>query len=889
MRKALALVLFVLVLFQSDAQEQLRVSPYEGSLKDFIELAEKENEVKFLFKENWIKGIELNYDGQKDLKLYLADQIQKKGLSILFRDKFIFIIPSNPLIYVETDELYSKLGDDIKIVGETPDQDFEYASVEFITRNGSDQSVLLGAQLYAEEVQQGGVTDGSGRIMIQLPPGFHTIKTNHLGYEETELFIFVKGDGKVELDLFEQSRVLDEVTISTQNAERNVDRTLMGVNTMTLELVKRLPAIYGEVDVVKSLELLPGVSTAGEGTQGFTVRGGNTDQNLLLLDGATIYNASHLFGFFSNINSDFVGSATLYKSSIPPKYGGRASSVLSVTTKEPNFKDLKLKLGVGFVSSKAFADIPLIEDKLGLMVAGRVSYANWILKSQNNVQVLNSRGNFNDMNLKAVYRVSDSDKLTISGYNSFDEFKFAADTSYGWKTQTGSLIWDHIFNKRLSLQAQAGFSDYKFTIAGLSDPFVFDLENGISNGYGNAQLYYDYSAKLKLEAGIEYKKLTINPGVLALSENNPTRPVDLQKEYADLSSTFAQFEYQLSPRVQTESGIRITNYRYLGVRSVNLYATGTPRNENTVIGQQEYADGEVIQSYFNVEPRVALRLTLGLNSSLKVSYNRNHQFLHSLSTTSSITPIEIWKASDQFLPPLRNDQFSIGLFKNLLGGQYETSIEFYYRELTNLIDYKNGSSILLNPSMEQAILVGDGIGYGSELYIKKNIGKLTGWLSYAYSRTQKRIVSDLREETVNNGQLYPSEFDRPHNISLVGSYQLSRRLAFGVNFTYITGLPFTGPEERYFSNGDLITYFSQRNQYRIPDYHRLDLSITVDESLRTEKKLKGSWIFSFFNVYGRRNAYSIFLGQRNTSLPVANQLAILGRLFPSVTYNLRIE
>ncbi len=887
MNRSFIVVIFVLLSHLGWAQELSLSADFSGNLTSFVEKIEEENKVKILTKKQWTNRISIEYQNERNLKSFLTSIIQQNDLSIVYRDQFIVILPSNPLLYVSNEELEAAFGEDLIVIGESAQEE---SSVEFVISviNGANDERLIGASVYIDEISRGGVTDQNGNLTLSIKPGIYTLSTTYVGYERTRTNVFVRGDGSYTQKLFEDSRELEEVQIET-DASSNVTGTSLGVISLSPDLVKKLPSFYGEADVIKSLTLLPGVSTAGEGSQGFTVRGGNTDQNLLLFDGATIYNASHLFGFFSNINTEFIGSATLFKSTIPSRYGGRASSVLVVNSREPSMKDFKLEGGIGIASSKVFTEIPVIEDQTSILLAGRVSYINHLLRNQNNIQVFNSRGNFNDLNVKVVQRAGENGKLTFSGYRSFDEFKFEADTTYGWITETGSVTWDQIISSKLSVRAIGALSDYKFNITGQVNPFDYNLQSGIGNKSGSLQLFYDPGPNIKLEAGGEYKDLTLNPGEFTSVGSDFPELALAQKEYADLTSVFGQAEFLINDQLSMEAGLRFNNYRYLGPRAVNLYSPDSPRNSENVIGSQTFGDGEVIQAYSNLEPRVSIRLTIDELSSLKASYNRNHQYFHSLSTNTSITPIEVWKASDQFLAPLRNDQYSIGYFRNLRASMFEASVELYYRSLDNVIDYKNASRILLNPNMEQAIVIGNGEGYGSEFYLRKTSGRLIGWLSYTYSRTRKQINGASEEETVNEGNWYPSEYDRPHNLSVAGTYHFNRRISVGGNFVFSTGVPFTGPEVRYVTNGTFVTHFANRHQYRIPDYHRLDISLTIDESLRKDRKLKGSWTLSVFNLYGRRNAYSVFIGQRNTSSPVAYQLSVLGRWFPSITYNLRID
>ena len=726
MRKYLCLFYFVCSFTPLIGQDIALKSNFQGSFLKLIQKIESENSVQFLFKSEWVDAITADYSSSDDLSSFLITTTQENGLSIVFRERFIIVIPSNPILYLNAQELEENYGEGVKIVGEKPGDDSP-VQLQVKVVDGADESAIIGVRVFSQELEDGGVTDQSGVITFQVAPGLYTFNLSHLGFEESSTTVLIKGSGTLVLDLFESSVLLDEVSVSAQSAVDNIQSAQMGVTTITPDLVKKLPSLYGEADVLKTITLLPGVSTAGEGTQGFTVRGGNTDQNLLLFDGTTIYNASHLFGFFSNINSEVIGSATLFKSSIPARYGGRSSSVLAVDSKEPSFDEFKMNLGVGMVSSKIFAEIPIVNGKTSMLVAGRKSYTDWILNRQENISIQRSSGKFNDLNLKVLHKLGENDKLSASGYSSFDEFQLASDTSFGWTTQTASLTWDHIFSKRLSMQAVASISDYKFKINGLAEPFEYTLTSGISNKSATAQVFYDLSASLKLEGGGEYKSLILNPGEFSLPENSQVSPVDLQREYADILSFFGQGEMKVNSRLTVETGLRLSSYRYLGPRVVDDYSSGLLRTDETITGQTTFESDEKIKAYFNFEPRFSLKFSVDQNSSIKMSYNRNYQYLHSLSNTSSITPIEVWKASDQFLAPLRNDQYSLGYFRNLFGDGYETSLEFYYRNLTNVVDYRNAARILLNPNMEQAIISGEGIGLRYRIVHQKKFWKVE-WL-----------------------------------------------------------------------------------------------------------------------------------------------------------------
>ncbi|WP_436514909.1 TonB-dependent receptor [Ekhidna sp. To15] len=875
---------FLLLIAYSAVSQQ----PEKGSFISLLDSLETHSDYKLFYKDQWIQGITYT-PKEADIQVLLNRIANENGLSVVIRESYIIIIPKNPMLYVDEKNLIDQYGDNVIVIDSGPTTD-KICEVILKTVNGTDQSQLIGVQVFLEELEEGNTSDANGEVIFRVPPGLYTIKSSYLGFSDSEFKILVKSNGEANIDLFESLTQLAEVTVSANRVEENVEGAKMGTNTISMEIVKKLPSLYGEVDVIKSVTLLPGVSTGGEGTQGFNVRGSDNDQNLLLLDGSTIYNSSHLFGFFSNINSEVIGSATLYKSGIPAYFGERASSVFDISSKEPSFTKPSLGLGIGLISSKISAEVPLIKNKSSLLVAGRISYTSWILKRQKNIQVSKSEGQFNDFNAKWSTRIGSSDKVSISGYRSFDEFKFQSDTSYSWISTSFNLNWDHFFNQNLSTRLIAGISEYSFLINGQAPDMNYRLKNGIKDQSIEAKVFWEPRSNIKLTTGYKLSNQTIDPGTFE-SQADVLAGMDTpQQEQLRVHAIYGHNEHELSnDRISLEYGLRVNLYQYLGQREVGIYEDGSARTPESLESTRFYSPGEVIADQFNFEPRLSVGYKLNSQNSVKLSFNRMHQYIHSLSNSSSITPIEVWKASDTFYEPFRNDQVSVGFFRNSKNGAFETSFEIYYRKLENIIDYKNATTIFLNSFPEQAILSGDGRARGAEVLVKKVKGRLVGWMSYSLSKTEKRIQGLHADETINGGKYYPSENDRPHKFVLATNYQLDKRLQLGMNFTYNSGIPFTGPDVKYISNGVLVTHFSERNQYRIPDYHRLDISLTLEESNKKDKKLKGRWILSFYNVYGRRNAYSVFIGERATSSPTAYKLSVLGRMFPSISYNLRIN
>ena len=858
------------------------------SIEQLIVSIEQDNHLRFFFRKEWLKDIE-PYSGiyPVDLKTFIEKTFSPYDITFFIRDRSVILYQKNyASINLEND-----LSDDseVKIVGDINSPLDEKVIFSGKITDGQSGDILPGAVLRVEENNDGVVTNPDGEFQIQIYPGLYTIKINFVGFEETVAKVFIKSSGSTEFTLFESSLELEAVTIEEFAIDQNVNSAQVSVTNLDMKTIKSIPALLGEADIVKSVLLLPGVSSVGEGSTGFNVRGGAADQNLLVYDKAPIFNPAHLFGFFSNINPDAIKDVTLFKGGIPARFGGRVSSVLEINSRNPSTESFNLKGGVGLVSSRLTADIPLIKGKSALLIGGRASYIDWLLDRVNNVEVQQSSAQFYDLNGKWTTKVGKKDFLSISGYLSNDDFKFAADTVYGWQTQNLNTSWVHTFSDDLSGEIALVSANYGYRVDGEVPASEFLLESNINNRSLAVNFFYNAGVSHKLIYGATYGTYDFNIGDLnPVGNESAIDPVNLEAEHAREFAIFIQDEYKISQKLTVSAGLRYSGFDNIGAKEVFAYAEGETRSENSVTGSTIYESGELIQRYGGFEPRFSLKYNTSVNSSIKIGYNRTQQFIHTISNTAAITPIDVWKPSDRYLAPKIADQISVGYFRNSKDNVVEASAEVYYKNLQNEIDFKNGASILLNGRLEQEIISGKGRSYGLELYVKKSEGRLSGWVSYTLSRTEKQIIGEFEEETINFGNYYVAEYDKPHNLSVVGSYSVTNRLKINGNFTYSSGRPFTGPDVKFRYNGNVLTYFANRNQQRIPNYHRLDLSITLEPGLKKKKLLDGSWTLSFYNVYGRENAYSVFIGERRTSAPIAYKFSILGSVFPSLTYNFEL-
>lgn len=752
--------------------------------------------------------------------------------------------------------------------------------------NAANEEPLYGATVYFEELSKGVTADFDGNFQLRIPPGVYNVTISGVGFDQEQDRIFLPYDGELAIGLFERSIQMKEAVVTARASDQQVSNVASGQERLDIATIEKMPAFLGEVDVVRSITMLPGISTTGEGSAGFQVRGGSADQNLILMDGIPVFQTSHLFGFFSAFHPDLVQEATVHKGSMPAEYGGRVSSILDVRTKSGNQEKLNVHGGIGLVSSRLAFDGPLLNKNTTFSLGGRTSYSDWILGRVNDIQVKNSKASFYDAHGKIRHRFSDADQLVLTGYLSGDSFKFAADTLYQYQSRAASMNWSHAFRNQSLLDVSTFFSQYNSVTSGGGVSQAFSLDSDISLYGAQLDLTLPAGSAHQWKAGASSMLYLVNPGVLEPDHaESAIQRLKIQEERGVESAVYVSDRMDISPRLTIDAGLRYSMFHSLGPSEVYEYDSNTPRSRHGITDTIQYAENELMAQYGGLEPRLSLRYMLDFYQSVKFSYNRTRQYIHLISNTASITPVDVWKLSNRYVRPQYGDQVNLGYFRNARDGRYEFSAEVYYKWLGQLIEYEDGARLLLNPVLEADLLNARGKAYGAEFMMEKKEGKLTGWLSYTYSRSFRQTLSEWSSEQINQGDYYPANFDKPHDLTAIGNYQLARRWRLSANFTYSTGRPTTYAEGRYVYDGMLIPDYSERNQYRIPDYHRLDLSLTLDESLKKNKKWSGSWTFSVYNVYARKNAYSVYFKSSERELPGAYQLSILGVPFPSVTYN----
>jgi hypothetical protein len=751
---------------------------------------------------------------------------------------------------------------------------------------------LIGVNVVFPELETGTITNTYGFYSITLPKGKHNLMVSYLGFNTYQEEIDLTANTRKNIAISESSQQLDEVVISTNTKKINIQKPEMSVNKLSISTIKDMPVLLGEVDIIKSLLLLPGVTNAGEGQSGFNVRGGAADQNLVLMDEATLYNTSHVFGLFSVFNADAIKDLKLYKGGIPSRFGGRAASVLDIYQKDGNNTKFKMSGGIGLISSRILAEGPLVKDKSSFLVAGRGSYAHLFLKLTDN----KNSAYFYDLNTKLNYKLNDNNNLYLSGYFGRDIFSLNESFSNTYGNTTLNLRWNHLFSEKIFSNLSLIYSDYYY---GLTLDFIgFNWESGIKN----YNLKYDFkhylSEKFDLNYGVNLTKYDLNPGTIEpIDDDSSINYRQLDKKYAYETAIYAAAEQKISQKLNISYGLRFSYFNRVGKSTVNYYENdqAVAYNEElkiyekgTPIATEYFGSNKSIANYSNLEPRFTLSYEIDNNQALKANYNRMTQYMQLVSNTASPTPLDVWTPSDNYIKPQIADQVAVGYFRNFDEGNYTLEVESFYKKVKNRIDYIDGADLIANDAIEQVILNGRMRSYGLEILAKKNNGKLNGWIAYTLSRSEQQTPGRTATEVgINNGEWYKSAYDKTHNLAVTGSYKLNKKWNFGANFILQSGQPVTFPTGKYVFQGVTVPSYSSRNENRLPAYHRLDISATLIPKNQENRKFTREWVFGIYNVYSRYNAASIsFRENQDTGVNEAVKLSIFG-IVPSVTFNFK--
>ena len=755
--------------------------------------------------------------------------------------------------------------------------------------NETGEDIIGGRIEVAELPGVGAITNTYGFYSLTLAKGTYNITFKSLGFKAVTIEMVMNENKQYDLELEVEGKIFEAIEVLGEKLDENITSAEMGVDKISVKDVDNIPVLFGERDILKTIQLLPGVKAAGEGSSGFYVRGGSADQNLVLLDEAPVYNASHLLGFFSVFNSDALKDVKLYKGSAPAEFGGRLSSVMEINMKDGNSKRLGVSGGLGLISSKLTVEAPIVKDKGSFIVSGRRTYADIFLGLSKDERAQNSTLYFYDLNAKANYRLGKNDRVFISGYFGRDKFGFDDQFGFDWGNVTGTLRWNHLYNDRLFGNTSLIYSNYNYKIKFGVDESSFQIGSEIQDFNLKEDFTFYINSNNTLSFGGNLIHHTFRPGEIDTGADIDFVLNDIEERYSLESATYISNEQQVNKRLKIVYGLRYSNFTQLGPGNVFTYD-----NFGSVVDTSYYGDWERASTYHGLSPRISLNFSLDEKSSIKASYGRTYQYLHLISNSTSSLPTDVWVPSSVNVKPQIADQGAIGYFRNFFNNALEFSGEIYYKNMQNVIDYRDGAEVTLNPTVEGELLYGVGRAYGLELLLKKRRGKFTGWVSYTLSRTERQF------QEINDGAWYAARQDRLHDVSIVGMYNITERITASATWVYYTGNAVTFPSGKYSLDGQVVNLYSERNGYRMPDYHRLDLGVTLNnkryktiidldsgEEKQVEKRFESSWNFSVYNAYGRENAFSIsFRENEVTGKTEAVQLALF-KIIPSISYNFK--
>lgn len=878
---------------------------YPGiSFERFMELTEKETTYRFFFKESDVKDLTVNLQASNDkledvLSVIVTNtdlkfSISKAGEVYISKGQKLTVdFPESFFTQVSVDQATATPGSEDEFVRNrryaigVPSGGGTTASIRGQVISLEKGEPIQGAIIYEKLSQSQTITDREGRYELTVPKGNQTILVQNIGGYTEQRLIDLQGDGELNMSIGEGVFALSEVVVRS-GALSNITRPEMGVQSLSVQQMRKLPAVMGEVDILKGLLTMPGVNTAGEASVGFNVRGGAADQNLILFDQSTLFNPSHLFGFFSSVNSDMVEGVELYKAGIPASLGGRLSSVLQVMPKLGRTDKIGGSGGIGPLTSRLSLDGP-IGGKTTFIVGARTTYSDWLLDFlEDRADLGASRAFFADFNGTIQHQLNEKNVLRFTGYYSRDEFQFDPDTVYSYSNQNFSLSWTHYFNDQVEATFSAGQDAYDFQVQGEDNPLnSYRYNFDIQQRFLKAQFRQEKGDRHIFTYGVHSIWYDLNPGEIApFGTESIVIPDQVASEKAVETSFFFGDEFEVNDKITVSGGLRYNLYGYFGPQTLPVYAPSEPNLPENIVGEENFNSGELVQSYHGPEFRLSGRYALNNWSSIKAGINTMRQNIHLLSNSSVITPTDSWKLSDGFIGPQLGIQYALGYFRNLKSNTIEFSAEIYYRTMENLLDYRSGASIILNDRIEQDVLVTKGRAYGLELYLLKTTGKLNGSLAYTYSRSLLQTDPSEGKEQINRSEWYPSNFDQPHNVNLVLNYELSRRLNTTLAGKYSTGRPVTLPVAKFEYGGSERVYFGDRNSVRIPDFFRLDFSVNLEGNHKVKKLAHASWSLGVYNVLGRANPYSVYYIPEGGRLQ-GYQLSIFAEPIPFISYNFR--
>ncbi|SNY99651.1 TonB-dependent Receptor Plug Domain [Flagellimonas pacifica] len=792
-----------------------------------------------------------------------------------------------PVFYNEDNSRESDEIKTVRIGKEKPGNVRKTFKLRGYVENSNNNSPIPNLTLIERTKGIGTVTDLNGNYEINLPPGINVLETVALGIEKQRKKVIIYNDGELNFNLVERIEQLEEVVVQG-NQKKNVEEEIAGTNQIDSEESKDIPLVLGERNILSVATKLPGITNAGEGATGLNIRGGKTDQNLVLLDNAVVYNPTHFFGIFQALNPFVTKGVKIYKGNIPAEFGGRLSAVLDITTIDGNTEKFKGEGSIGPVTSNIALQIPIVKDTSSLVIGARGAYSDWVLRSLDNEDLNNKEASFYDVVANYTHKLNENNSLKVTGHFSNDRFSITADSIHHYSNRSISLEWNHKFNEKNSGHFQLNNSQYKFDI-GYDGPSNNDFELGYGIDETELKLKMNYvpDSLHFIDYGLSAKLYDVNPGYIEpKGSSSSIANVKIPKERALEGALFIGDNFKISDKFAINAGLRYSFFAVLGETIERNYQEGFPRNQDTFLGTTSYGKNDIVKTYGGPEIRASARYLFTPDFSIKASYNNMYQYIHTLSNTTTISPIDTWKLTDSNIRPQQAEQYSLGIFSNFEDDNYEISIEGYLKNSKNILDFKTGARILLNEQIETEVIQGDGRAYGLEFLLRKNKGRINGWLGYTYSRSELKFDGLFTEERINGGNYFPSNYDKPHDVSLVANYKFTRRYSASLNFSYQTGRPITYPIGQYSFNNSEYVFYSNRNEFRIPDYYRLDIGINIEGNHKIKKLAHSFWNISIYNVLGRANPYSVFFVSEQGEVK-AYKSSIFGVPIPSITYNFK--
>lgn len=910
----------ILACYQLYPQEELKIIDIaisNGTLPEIFREIESKAAVNIYFLESWFEQEKLSLSHQNIQVQQLLDSLLINTDFNSFKyDSENFVITRNRIIYNQLPNgFFGTSVPDVKLQASViADKPILLSRTDFLPernpetffvgkqQEGNSQTLytlsgritqmesgagLADATVRVSKINVGDATDSNGFFSLKLPPGIHQLETRYVGMQPLNIRVVLYGDGFIELKVAEGIQQLEEVVVeATQN--KNVEEVLSGTDRINSEDSKEIPLVLGERNLLKVATTLPGISTAGEGAIGINVRGGRADQNLFLLNRATLYNPTHFFGIFEALNPFVVDRVDIYKGVVPVNFGGRLSGVFDMQTKTGNTSKVKGEGSVGPVTSNLAFEIPGKKGKSSLVLGGRLAYSDWILRSLKEAQIRGKKASFYDVIATYSHVVDQNNKLRTTAYNSGDTFSLTRDSILGYNNRLVSVEWNRLIGDKHNTALSLTNSKYDFNLE-----YYGNGTNGFGFGFTIAETQFSVLDKFRLNQsnqvtfGLSGKLYALNPGaVQGITPDSGIIATILPEERAIESGVFFADRITFNERLELDVGLRWSFYTLLGPSDIRIYPEGIPKNLATVSEVVSYEPGAFVKFYNAPELRTSLRYFLSPDISIRAGYNTMYQYLHALSNTTTVSPIDTWKLSDNNISPQRSRLASLGIFHNIQDKNLELSLEGYYKESDDVLDFKSGARILLNEQIETEVLQGIGKSYGAEFLIRKTQGRLNGWMGYTWSRSFLKYSSEFVSEQINDGEFFPSNYDRPHDFNLIANYRFTRRYSASLNFAYQTGRPITYPIGQYVYNNAEYVVYSERNRYRIPDYYRLDLGINVEGNHKKNKLAQGFWTFSVYNVLGRNNPYSVFFVTKDGEAK-ALQSSIFAVPVPSITYNFK--